>query len=70
MQAPDQPESSRESHNVSMDETVAEAGGCAQVHLPTGRTCALQHGHDGTCQFVAPDRVADALTRLQPDPEQ
>jgi hypothetical protein len=70
MQAPDQPDSSRESHNASMDETVAEAGGCAQVHLPTGRTCALPHGHDGTCQFVAPDRVADALTRLQRDPEQ
>jgi hypothetical protein len=69
MPAPDQPDSRLESHNASMDQAVAEAGGCAQVHLPTGRTCALQHGHEGTCQFIPADQVADALTQLQPAPE-
>jgi hypothetical protein len=66
MQMPDEPASRRESHNSSMDQTVADAGGCAQVHLPTGRTCTLPHGHEDTCQFVPPDQVAAALTRLSP----
>lgn len=69
MPRPDAPDGRRESHNTSMDQTVADAGGCAQVHLPTGRTCTLPHGHEGTCQFIAPDQVADALTRLRPDQE-
>lgn len=69
MHGTEEPGGRRESHNTSMDQTVADAGGCAQVHLPTGRTCTLPHGHEGTCQFIAPDQVADALTRLRPDQE-
>lgn len=43
-----------ESHNVSVDELVAEANLCGQVHLPTGRTCVAFAGHTGSCQFVDP----------------
>ena len=42
-----------EVHNASVDELVADAGGCAQVHLASGRVCSLPHGHPGTCVFVS-----------------
>jgi hypothetical protein len=51
-------------HNTSIDEKVAETGACAQVHLPTGRTCTLEHGHRGSCGFVARDQVKESLTTL------
>jgi hypothetical protein len=41
----------REAHNASVDEQVADAGGCAQVHLPTGRTCTLTFSHEGSCHL-------------------
>jgi hypothetical protein len=41
-----------DAHNVSVDESVCGDGGCGQVHLPTGRTCTLEHGHDASCDFV------------------
>ena len=44
-----------EVHNASVDESVAAAGACGQVHLPTGRSCAREHGHGGSCEFTAPD---------------
>jgi hypothetical protein len=42
-----------QTHNASVDEAAAETGACGQLHLPTGRTCTLVHGHDGACDFVA-----------------
>jgi len=61
MNTPAQPDGPQELHNVSVDEEVARAGGCGQVHLPTGRTCILEHGHQGSCHFVAHDRVKESL---------
>lgn len=46
-------------HNPATDEDVAKEGGCAQVHLPTGRLCTLRHGHAGSCEFI-PAEAADA----------
>lgn len=60
MNAPVQPDDRSELHNASVDEDVARAGGCGQVHLPTGRTCTLKHGHEGSCQFVQPDQVGES----------
>ena len=45
-------------HNASVNEDAAMAGGCAQVHLPTGRMCTLPHGHRGSCEFISADDVA------------
>ncbi len=47
-------------HNSAVDEAAAQLGGCAQVHLPTGRMCTLRNGHDGSCEFT-PAEQADAL---------
>jgi hypothetical protein len=47
----------REIHNVSVDELVAEAQLCGQVHLPTGRTCIGYAGHTGSCGFEDPQRA-------------
>jgi len=52
-----------EAHNASVNEDAAGEGACAQVHLPTGRMCTLQHCHDGSCDFVAPDEVEASLAR-------
>jgi hypothetical protein len=49
-----------ELHNASVDEDAARQGGCAQVHLPTGRMCTLRHAHVGSCEF-SPARQADAV---------
>ncbi|GAA1916512.1 hypothetical protein [Nocardioides marmoribigeumensis] len=38
-------------HNAAVDEGAARGGGCAQVHLPTGATCILPRGHEGSCAF-------------------
>ena len=61
MNAPAHPDERQELHNASVDEEVARTGGCAQVHLPTGRTCALEHGHEGSCHFVAHDQLYESL---------
>jgi hypothetical protein len=53
----------REIHNVSVDEHVATAHMCGQVHLPTGRTCVLVTGHSGSCAFEHPDRAHEAAER-------
>jgi hypothetical protein len=58
-----QPDDRLELHNTSINEKVAEAGACAQVHLPTGRTCTLAHGHRGSCGFVAHGQVEESLTQ-------
>jgi hypothetical protein len=55
--SPAEPEDRPESHNVSVDEQLAREGGCAQVHLASGRTCSLEHGHSGSCNFVLRERV-------------
>ncbi|MDQ1624162.1 MAG: hypothetical protein QOH19_2580 [Actinomycetota bacterium] len=34
-------------------------GRCANVHLPTGRTCTLPERHPGSCRFVAPEEAED-----------
>lgn len=53
MHRPGNPISPRpDAHNVSIDEEVSRVGGCGQVHLPTGNTCTLSHGHAGSCDFV------------------
>jgi hypothetical protein len=52
----------QELHNVSVDEEVAGTGACAQVHVPTGRTCTLRHHHQGSCDFVPRERVQESLT--------
>ena len=49
-----------ELHNASVDEDAARQGGCAQVHLPTGRMCTLRHAHVGSCEFSSA-READAV---------
>lgn len=58
-----QPDDRPELHNPSIDEEVAKIGACAQVHLPTGRTCTLEHGHHGSCDFVPRAEVAESLTQ-------
>jgi hypothetical protein len=55
----------REAHNASVDEGLAAEGACAQVHLPTGRICTLRHNHEGSCDFVAPNRVKESLAHHQ-----
>jgi len=57
-----EPEERQELHNVSVDEEVAGAGACAQVHVPTGRTCILRHHHSGSCVFVPRDKVRESLS--------
>ena len=32
---------------------------CANVHLPTGRTCTLPVRHPGSCNFVGPEDAND-----------
>lgn len=41
--------------SLHVREDVAMAGRCANVHLPTGRTCTLPERHSGSCQFVGPE---------------
>ncbi|MCX6498726.1 MAG: hypothetical protein NTU93_07980 [Arthrobacter sp.] len=41
-------------HVPHVREDVAMAGRCANVHLPTGRTCTLPVRHPGACNFVEP----------------
>lgn len=53
----------QELHNTSIDEEAAEVGACAQVHLPTGRTCILEHHHEGSCNFVPRDELEESLTQ-------
>jgi hypothetical protein len=57
MNSPAQPDDRPDSHNVSVDEQLAREGGCAQVHLASGRTCSLEHGHNGSCNFVLRDQM-------------
>ena len=42
-------------HVTHVREDVAMAGCCANVHLPTGRTCTLPVRHRGACEFVRPE---------------
>ncbi len=51
-----------ERHNSSVDEQVADAGVCGQLHLPTGRTCVLPASHRGSCRFEPPE-VARTVVR-------
>ncbi len=41
--------------SLHVREDVAMTGCCANVHLPTGRTCTLPARHPGSCHFVGPD---------------
>lgn len=50
-------ESVPEVHNSAIDEAVALQGGCAQVHLPSGRMCTLRNGHAGSCEFAPAEEV-------------
>ncbi|AXJ08598.1 hypothetical protein [Arthrobacter sp. PM3] len=42
-------------HVTHVRDDVAMAGRCANVHLPTGRTCTLPVRHPGSCNFVGPE---------------
>ncbi len=44
-------------HNPSINTELAQAGLCAHVHLPTGRTCVLPLHHDEPCDFVPADEL-------------
>jgi len=57
MSAPSQPDDRQDVHNVSVDEDVSRAGGCGQINLATGATCALEHGHQGSCDFAPRDQA-------------
>ena len=46
-------------HVTHVREDVAMAGRCANVHLPTGRTCTLPMRHPGSCNFVGPEDAED-----------
>jgi|GEM_PF-734653 hypothetical protein len=46
-----------ERNNAAVDERLADAGACGQVHLPTGRTCVRPALHAGGCEFVRPNEV-------------
>jgi hypothetical protein len=52
-----------ETHNVSVDDHVAQAHLCGQIHLPTGRTCIGYTGHTGSCRFEAPERAYEVAER-------
>ena len=47
--------------NPNVREDVAQAGRCALVHLPTGRTCLLPLRHQGPCDFHGPQE-AESVT--------
>jgi hypothetical protein len=55
------PDDRPEVHNISVDDQLAETGACSQVHLPTGRTCTLEHRHPGSCDFVARQDLQDSV---------
>jgi len=57
------PDNRPEIHNSDVDEQVAETGACGQVHLPTGRTCVLEHRHQGACEFVPREEVQDSVAQ-------
>lgn len=56
-----------EMHNASVDEVAAREGECAQVHLPTGRTCALPHGHERSCEFISAEAALASLAHHRAD---
>jgi hypothetical protein len=43
--------------NPNVREDLAQAGRCALVHLPTGRTCLLPLRHQGPCDFHGPQEA-------------
>jgi hypothetical protein len=45
--------------SLHIREDVAMAGRCANVHLPTGRTCLQPERHQGSCEFVEPQDAED-----------
>ena len=61
MNAPAQQGDRQDLHNTSVDKNVADAGRCGQVHLATGRTCTLEQGHNGSCDFATPAKVEETL---------
>jgi hypothetical protein len=63
MSPPAEPDGRQDLHNVCVDEKAAGTGACAQVHLPTGRTCTLELHHEGSCDFVPRDQLDEALAR-------
>lgn len=53
------PQEQSSTHVTHVREDVAMAGRCANVHLPTGRTCTLPVRHPGSCNFVGPQDAED-----------
>ena len=64
--APRTPDTS-EMHNASVDEDAARAGGCGQIHLPTGGMCTLRHGHEGSCKFISAEGAHASLAHHRVD---
>jgi hypothetical protein len=56
-----------DSHNASIDEDAARQGGCAQVHLPTGRMCTLRHSHTSSCEFSPAGQADTVLAKHKAD---
>lgn len=48
--------------NPNVREDLAQAGRCALVHLPTGRTCLLPLRHPGPCDFHGPQEAESVAT--------
>lgn len=49
--------------SLHVREDLAMAGRCANVHLPTGRTCFQPERHQGSCEFVEPQDAEDTAVQ-------
>ena len=56
------PQEMSSTHVTHVREDVAMAGRCANVHLPTGRTCTLPVRHPGSCNFVGAEDATKVAT--------
>lgn len=45
--------------SLHVSEDAAMTGCCANVHLPSGRTCLQPERHRGSCEFVEPQAAGD-----------
>ncbi len=47
--------------STHVDEDIAMAGRCGNIHVPSGRICTLPERHRGSCHFVTPPEARDAV---------
>jgi hypothetical protein len=50
-----------ELHNAHIDDALALAGRCGNLHLPTGARCRLPARHRGGCDFVPEPGAAGSV---------